>query len=76
MIRVLNSLDQDQARLSVGPDLVPNCLQKLSADVTRGQRVTCMQKVGEVLSVFTLLSSAWCSKMSFCDQSSSINRHA
>ena len=27
-----NSLDPDQVRHSVGPDLVPNCLQKLSAD--------------------------------------------
>ena len=34
-----NSLDPDQARHSVGPDLIPNCLQKLSADDTRRQRV-------------------------------------
>ena len=27
-----NSLDPDQARHSVGPDLGPDCLQKLSAD--------------------------------------------
>ena len=27
-----NSLDPDQARRFVGPDLGPNCLQKLSAD--------------------------------------------
>ena len=27
-----NSLDPDQARQNVGPDLGPNCLQKLSAD--------------------------------------------
>ena len=27
-----NSLDQDQARHFVGPDLDPNCLQRLSAD--------------------------------------------
>ena len=31
-IRVSNSLDPDQARQNVGPDLGPNCLQKLSAD--------------------------------------------
>ena len=31
-IRVSNSLDQDQARHFVGPDLGPNCLQGLSAD--------------------------------------------
>ena len=34
MIRVPNSLDPDQARHSVGPDLGPSCLQKLSADNT------------------------------------------
>ena len=27
-----NSLDADQARHFVGPDLSPNCLQRLSAD--------------------------------------------
>ena len=31
-IRVSNSLDPDQARHFVGPDLGPNCLQRLSAD--------------------------------------------
>ena len=31
-IRVSNSLDPDQARHFDGPDLGPNCLQKLSAD--------------------------------------------
>ena len=29
-----NSFDPDQARQNVGPDLDPNCLQKLSADAT------------------------------------------
>ena len=29
-----NSLDPDQARRFVGPDLGPNCLQRLSADDT------------------------------------------
>ena len=42
-----NSLDLDQARHFVGPDLGPNCLQRLSADDTRMQRVlhshSCMQ---------------------------------
>ena len=33
-IRVSNSLDPDQARCYVGPDLNPNCLQKLAADDT------------------------------------------
>ena len=31
-IRVLNSLDSDQARHYVGSDLGPNCLQRLSVD--------------------------------------------
>ena len=38
-----NSLGSDQARQNVGPDLGPNCLQKLSADHTSRQRVTVMQ---------------------------------
>ena len=33
-IRVPNGSDPDQARRFVGPDLVPNCLQRLSADDT------------------------------------------
>ena len=31
-IRVSNSLDPNQARHFVGPDLDPNCLQRLLAD--------------------------------------------
>ena len=31
-MRVSNSLDPDQARRFVGPDLGPNCLQRSSAD--------------------------------------------
>ena len=34
-----NSLEPDQAPLSVGPDLGPNCLQKLSADDTSRQKL-------------------------------------
>ena len=34
IIRVSNSLNPDQARQFVGPDLGPNCLQRLSADDT------------------------------------------
>ena len=37
--RMPNSLDPDQARRFVGPDLGPNCLQRLSADNTSRQRV-------------------------------------
>ena len=32
IIRVSNGLDPDQDRQNVGPDLGPNCLQRLSAD--------------------------------------------
>ena len=32
-------MDTDKARPSVGPDLGPNCLQRLSADNTSRQRV-------------------------------------
>ena len=38
-IRVSNSLDPDQARRFVGPDLGPNCLQRLSAEDASRQRV-------------------------------------
>ena len=38
-IRMSNSLDSDQARQIVGPDLGPNCLPRLSADDTGSQRV-------------------------------------
>ena len=37
-IRVSNSLDPDQARHFVGPNLGPNCLQWLSADNKSRQR--------------------------------------
>ena len=39
---VPSSLDPHQARRPVGPDLVPNCLQKLSADGTSRQRYNLM----------------------------------
>ena len=34
-----NNLDSDQAQQNVGPDLDPNCLQRLSADDTSRQRI-------------------------------------
>ena len=34
-MRMSNNLDLDQARHFDGPDLGPNCLQKLSVDNTR-----------------------------------------
>ena len=39
ILSVYNSLDSDQARRSVGPDLGPNCLQKRSSDDTRRHRL-------------------------------------
>ena len=39
-----NSLDPDQARRFVGPDLGPNCLPRLSADDTGRQRVNKIEK--------------------------------
>ena len=47
-IRVSNSLDPDQARHFVGPDLGPNCLQRLSAD-----------KVGKEFNTKQLLDTFW-----------------
>ena len=38
-IRMPNLLDPDQARHYVRPDLGPKCLQRLSADDTRRQKV-------------------------------------
>ena len=38
-ISLSNSLDPDQARQNVGPDLGPNCMPRLSADDTSRQRV-------------------------------------
>ena len=35
-VRVSNSLDPDQDLHYVGPDLGPNCLQRLSADLQSG----------------------------------------
>ena len=43
-IRVSNSLDPDQARYFVGPDLGPNCLQRLSAD-NKGKELSTEQLV-------------------------------
>ena len=47
--RVSNSWDADQARHFVGPDLGPNCLQRLSADNIRRQRVKFGFQKGELL---------------------------
>ena len=42
-IRVSDSLDPDQTRRFVGPDLGTNCLQRLSADDTSRHRVDLRQ---------------------------------
>ena len=47
-IQVSNSLDPDQALHFVGPDLGPNCLQKLSADIA-----------GKELNTKQLLDTFW-----------------
>ena len=47
-IRVSNSLNPDQAQHFVGPDLGPNCLQRLSADdtnVTPDLGSNCLQRL-------------------------------
>ena len=62
-IRVSNSLDSDQARLFVGPDLGPNCLQRLSAgDDTSRQNanttVTCQITMNPCQEHDALITSA------------------
>ena len=52
---VSNSLDPDQARHFVGPDLGPNCLQKLSADDTIRQRVNWISANMQILNIVVLL---------------------
>ena len=40
-----NGVDPDQDRHSIGPDLDPNCLQRLSADdklLVTGKELTCI----------------------------------
>ena len=48
-----NSLDPDQARRFVGPDLGSNCLPKLSADDTGRQRVN---EIGHEIFSMAILS--------------------
>ena len=43
-----NSLDPDQDRHFVGPDLGPNCLHRLSADDTSRQRVHTLELRHEI----------------------------
>ena len=53
-IRVLNILDPDQARHIVWPELAPNYLQRLSADVTNRQRVTLTIRPHKKIPVFSV----------------------
>ena len=53
IIRVSNGLDPDQDRHSVGPDLGPNCLQRLSAD----------DKSSRWQGKIYYVSSSWCSEL-------------
>ena len=46
-----NSLDPDQARRFVGPDLGPNCLPRLSADGTGRQRVNVIAEVTDAYQI-------------------------
>ena len=47
------SLDLDQARHFVGPDLGPNCLQNVSVDNTRRKRVKVVTPFENILSCKT-----------------------
>ena len=63
-IRMSNSLDQDQARKYVGPDLGPNCLQMLSA-VNRQQKslkrtiLLSGQNLGKLAPTFSIWLKCW-----------------
>ena len=56
IIRVSNSLNPDQARHFVGPDLGPICLQRLSADDISKQKVNALKP--EASSIMRALSGA------------------
>ena len=58
-IWVSNSLDPDQVRHFVGPDLDPNCLQRLSADkkaAPSGQRVLFTKQLVDTTSWLKFIS--------------------
>ena len=57
-IRVSKRLDPDQARHFVGPDLGPNCLQRLSADIA-GKELNTKQLVN------TFWLKSWLKLISF-----------
>ena len=45
-LRISNGLEPDQGRHCVGPDLGPNCLQRLSADNKEGKEFTVPEHLG------------------------------
>ena len=56
-IGVSNSLDPDQDRLSVGPDLGTNCLQSLSSD---DKGLPLAKKLLSIISNYLLKSICFC----------------
>ena len=50
-----NSLDPDQARHFVGPDLGPNCLQRLSADLLVGKELNTEQLLAKTEAIWLQL---------------------
>ena len=56
-IWVLNGLNPDQDRRSVGPDLCPNCLQKLSADEKGRQETEIQLQSDQVHCLFNSVGS-------------------
>ena len=66
-IRVTNSLDQDQAHF-VGPDLGPNCLQRLSADDTSRQRVN-INLMSCCMNIVIFTYASFCVNFRFHDSS-------
>ena len=58
-LRLSSSLDPDRARLFVGPDLGPNCLQKFSADDTLEQKVFTVAGTGEVPNYSQIIDNAY-----------------
>ena len=50
-INLANSLDSDQARHFVGPDLVPSCLQKYQQTTPAGRELICYLDYADITTV-------------------------